>query len=1103
MLPPRFPAITFLICAQVALTGFAQTELQPVASQPSAQVQEIVLHKWSGELNVPDPVACAVGPQGRVYVAATTRRKVGDLDIREHRQWIPNDVALDSVEAKGAFYRDALAPGKTRAPRGGLADHNQDGSIDWHDLTVHTERIYQMRDTDGDGTADKITVFAEGFNTEVTGIAAGVLWHEGWVYATIAPDLWRFKDTDDDGVADLREKVISGFGFHVAYAGHDMHGLMVGPDGRIYWSIGDKGVNAVSREGRRFYYPHEGAVMRIEADGTGFEVYAHGLRNPQEPAFDDFGDLFTVDNDADMKGERERFVYIAEQSDSGWRNHYQYMAEASPWMREKLWTPAFPGQAAYHLPPIENYSDGPAGFKHDPGTALSDAQRGMFLLNEFPSGKMRAFRTERDGASFKMVDAQILHEGIMGIGMAWHPDGSLFMVDWIGGYPLDQLGAIWRVDAPQGAANPARQKTHRLLKTGFAQSSDAELIGWLREPDQRVRQEAQFELVKRNRAEALLSVARDNKAVVLARIHGIWGAGQLLRRGKLALTQVLPLLADADAEIRTQAVRVIGDATVAKSEARKLIPLLKDESARVRLQTAIALGKLQEPAAAEALFAMAAKEATDALMRHAVVTGLTGCASVEQLAAKASDPSLSVRIASVVALRRLRSPLLEKFLGDAEVAVVEEAARAIHDDASLPLAMPALAALLEKKPSSDPAVRRAINANLRVGTPEAAKRLLTFALDETAGQEMRAEALITLRTWPQPPPLDRVDGHARTIETAPVNHVIAPELAALLALKDGALKTLAIEIMLAHSVRAEAGQIAAIVSDPQAPGELRAQALLLMGEQPRTSPAFQQAVNAALGADAPPALHKTGLEQLLPHDLERLVREARVTLNTRSLPEQQHAISLLAKAAHPAADKILSERAEALFDGTGDRGLMLDIVEALRARSGANPELAEKLARYESTPAAAAHAELLVGGDTFVGRDIVLNHLNANCTACHAVEDASGSQVGPLLRTVGSRYDAAYLLQSLLDPSATIAPGYGIVSVTLKDGGNISGTLSEDTAEAVTIRQFDGSQKTYPRSEVASMTPPVSIMPPMGGILEQRELRDVVAYLTSLKLRKR
>jgi len=72
--------------------------------------------------------------------------------------------------------------------------------------------------------------------------------------------------------------------------------------------------------------------------------------------------------------------------------------------------------------------------------------------------------------------------------------------------------------------------------------------------------------------------------------------------------------------------------------------------------------------------------------------------------------------------------------------------------------------------------------------------------------------------------------------------------------------------------------------------------------------------------------------------------------------------------------------------------------------------------------------------------------------------------------------------------------------VTLEDGTNISGTLSEESSEAMTVRQFDGTVQSVPRSQIASATPPVSIMPAMAGILEQRELRDVVAYLTTLKL---
>jgi hypothetical protein len=81
--------------------------------------------RWPGALNVPDPVAVTVDPQGRVYVSATTRRKVADQDIREHRDWIPDDVALTSVEEKEAFLKRELAPGKVRLPGGGLLDNTR------------------------------------------------------------------------------------------------------------------------------------------------------------------------------------------------------------------------------------------------------------------------------------------------------------------------------------------------------------------------------------------------------------------------------------------------------------------------------------------------------------------------------------------------------------------------------------------------------------------------------------------------------------------------------------------------------------------------------------------------------------------------------------------------------------------------------------------------------------------------------------------------------------------------------------------------------------------------------------------------------------------
>lgn len=1101
---PALPSRRVALLVFAALCGGSLTAQTPAPKKILSDLRpatgELVLHKWSGTLNVPDPVACAVDPQGRVYVAATTRRKVGDLDIREHTMWIPDDVSFRSVADKQAFFKSELAPGKMRGPRASLKDHNGDGSVDWKDLTHHTERIYQLRDTDGDGTADKMTVFAEGLNTEVTGIAAGVMYHDGWVYATVAPDVLRFKDTDDDGVADVREVVAHGFGVHIAYAGHDMHGLMVGPDGRIYWSIGDKGLNVTSKEGKTFAFPNEGAVLRAEPDGTGFEVYARGGRNVQEPAFNEFGDLIGVDNDADQPGERERFVYLPEASDSGWRCNFQYMKEDSPWMREGLWKPAFPGQAAYFLPPIASYSDGPAGFKFDPGTALGDAQRGLFLLNEFPAGKLKGFRAERDGATFKMADARILNDGVMGIGATWHPDGSLFIADWMGGYPLDELGAIWRVDTKGGAVHPQRRETQTLLQAGFGQRPDEELSSLLAHADQRVRQGAQLELAKRGREAVLLGIAQNEKSAQLARLHALWGYGQLLRRNAAASAAVRPLLRDADPEIRRQVAKIFGDAaaTGAKAEGRGLIALLEDPSPRVRLLATIALGKFAEPAAVEPLFALAARDGADPTLRQGIVAGLAGCATAEQLAARRTHASVPVRLAAVVALRRQAAPQVAAFLADADVLVVQEAARAIHDDLGISAALPALAALTAQAHRSEVITRRAMNAALRLGTAEAAARLLAFALDEGAPRQMRLEALTTLRVWKNPPRLDLVDGCARTFAPAAIDGVLTPRLDALLALTDPGLKTLAVEIMIAHSLKAGAGQIAAIVADAKASGELRAQALRLMGGDARGSGDFTRALDAALAPASPAPLHRAALALLLPAQADRLVREAKVVLASRSVAEKQNVIALLAEAATPAADAVLAPLGAALAAGTCEPALKLDVIEALRARGDANRTLAAHLAAYTASAAAAAQRELLAGGDLARGRDLVANHLAANCTACHGFE-TPGSEVGPNLRTVGQQRDAEYLLRALIAPSAEIATGFGIVNLTLKNKSEITGTLAKETPQAVTVRLFDGKQQTVPRADIAAQTPPVSIMPAMTGILQPRELRDVVAYLASLK----
>ena len=175
------------------------------AEKPS----ELLFSKWSGELNIPDPVAISFDDKGNAYITQTQRRKVQDLDIRQHPKWIEDDLSFESVREKRAFYRKTLSSENPDAFRH-TRDFNEDGVIDFNDLKVLSEKIYKISDTNQDGVADTLKTFAEDFKTEVTGIAAGVLWHQNKVYATVAPDVWSMEDTNGDGVSDKREIISTG-----------------------------------------------------------------------------------------------------------------------------------------------------------------------------------------------------------------------------------------------------------------------------------------------------------------------------------------------------------------------------------------------------------------------------------------------------------------------------------------------------------------------------------------------------------------------------------------------------------------------------------------------------------------------------------------------------------------------------------------------------------------------------------------------------------------------------------------------------------------------------------------------------------------------------
>ncbi len=1021
-----------------------------------------------------NPVSVSVDVDGTIYVTETARRKEADLDIREFVKfgWVPRDVALTSVEEKRAFFEEQL-DGKNAFKGTSLMDKNKDGKIDAKDLTAISEKIIRITDKDGDGVYDTSNVFAEGFNTEVTGIAAGVLAWRGDVYTTIAPDVWKLRDSDGDGKADKRELLAHGFGIHIAYAGHDMHGLILGPDGKLYWSIGDKGVNVTDKDGKNHYAPHEGAVLRCNPDGSGFEIFARGLRNPQEIAFDKYGNLFSVDNDADFKGERERFLHITEGSDTGWRCYYQYRGSAyNPWMAESIWEPSGKHQPAYITPTSGNYSDGPSGFAYNPGTALNAKYADAFFVTEFPKGNLLSFTVKPKGASFEIDQSHIVLSGPMNVGINFGPDGALYSADWAGGYPLNEKGAVWKLDDPKEAGSDLRKEVAAMLKAGTKDLSTADLVKRLSHADMRVRLDAQWALAEKKAIAELHEVITSEKSAQLARIHAVWALSQ---DGRFFEKAFHSLAASDDPEIRAQAAKHAGETM--KGPNSIITKMLADESSRVRFMAATAMWKTGDATGIDAVITMLAEnDNKDAYLRHAGVLALTASPD-EAIAAKTlAHESPSVRLA--VAFRRLSSPLAAKLLSDIDPKVVAEAAHAIFDDPPITAAYPALAGLIQKNPRATiPAARRSIAANRTLADAESATRLANFSADDSVETSLRIAALEALASWTEasePNPVDGRHDPLKPADAAIAKAAYQPHAAALWKHRDKAISKAAAAVSKSLGITTDPEEMKKVILNPKADLATRLRGLESLGDShEKADRAAIAKILTQLLKDKSAPLRTRAAAMLAESDPAAVISYAEAALaKSNDISEKQEAVRLLGKLNPAALEKILTNP---------EPFLLIELSEAL-------PEKNIKL-----DPLVAS----LSGGNPELGEIVFNENLAAQCVACHRVEK-EGSEVGPPLTEVGKK-GSGYILESLLNPQAQITPGYGIVSLINKDGSAVSGILIERGENHIILKASDGKLQRHSLGHMANLKPPISTMPPMGGILTPRQLRDLVGYLSELK----
>ncbi|MFK7926084.1 MAG: HEAT repeat domain-containing protein [Bacteroidia bacterium] len=1076
------------------------------------------LKLWASDSLLADPVALTIDNQGRIYTTRTHRQKNSEFDIRGHRDWMTSSISLQSVEDRQAFLRTEFATERSDSNLW-LEDLNGDTLHDWRDLAVQQEEVYRIWDESGDGVADVAQLYTRDFQTEVTDVAGGLFVHEENVYLAVAPDLWKLEDTNDDGVADKKESLSHGYQTHIGFGGHGMSGVTMGPDGRIYWGIGDIGFNVVDKKGKRWAYPNQGAILRCNPDGSDFEVYAAGLRNTHEFVFDDYGNIISEDNDGDHPGEMERLVYITHGSDAGWRTNWQFGKYTDPdnnnykvWMDEELFKPRQENTPAYIVPPIKNYHSGPTGMIYNPGTAISEKYLNHFFIVSFrgsPSNSpLYAFQLKPEGAGFAFDGDEVMMQGgVLPTGIEVGPDGALYIADWIDGWGTKNYGRVWRLDDPIAAQSAIRKETEALIKADFEDKSRDELKTLLGHVDKRVRQKAQFALVKEGSrsAKIFLSVAQDEQNP-LAQVHGLWGLWQLSRQDQTQAAKLTAFLKHSKAELRAQAAKILGDIRYSAA-ASEIVGLLKDESLRVRFFAAEALGRMEYAAALpEVLSMLEANNDEDIYLRHAGILALSRMGQAETLVGLAQHESKALRTAAVVALRRMKDPRISAFLQDQDEYIVLETARAINDDFSIDGAMPYLAALLETTQSQNEAlIRRIINANSRLGKAENARWLAQYVQNESAPLEMRAEAMSVLGVWGKPSVLDRVDGRYRgpvertQDEVRQVKSYARPLFAGLLKHPSPIMRKSAIDAIGRLKYTEASNDLLRIV---QRDRDIDTRLAALRAMKRMAAPNLEETLNTAL-RDKSERVRSFALGMVPNLDFapEKKVALLQTSLSRGTTTEKQAAIATLGDLPADATKAVLMGLFSKLKAGRLAASLELELIEAMKA-SG-DPDMETALIAFEAARADEAplvlYAAALNGGDQRAGRNLFRRNSTAQCMRCHAVGDYGASEVGPNLGGIAKLLSREQLLEALVDPSARLAPGYGTVMLTLDNGEKLNGLLLEETKTELKLQGSEAEPIRMPKARIAQRRDAPSAMPPMGKALSMRELRDLVAFLATLK----
>lgn len=736
------------------------------------------------------PTAVCVDDDGTILVVESPPRPT-DPPPSGTGAWLREDIASRTPEQRlGLIKKWADKPPR---PEPGPAPH-----------------LLRLSDPDGDATYEAAELTPK--NPAPEGPGGAVFAQYGDVYFGSTPGWYllpRAGKDDKDGKSRPPQTLVTGLGLRMAAIGHGTRGLTPGPDGRLYGSTGDQGLSFTAASGSSHQLANQGCVFRMEADGSGFEIFHSGLRHPCGVAFDVAGNPFTIDTGS-KPGEPARLIYLVEGGDSGWRMEYQALmdwpqalglAKATPnsWQAEALWETAALSGAAYQIPPVAHLPGLPTSVLSHPGCGWLEAEAGRLLVAGMPRGPepggLSSLAVVADGAGMKLADSRHLATGLAVAAAQFTWDGRLLLADAGGGriVALDPGSQRWHAESADEAA--------RLARENLGSWESARLAALLRHPDGRIRLRAQTAISRKPNALGVFKTAISG-ADPLARLHGIWGVGILARCGRgvtpanPADYAVLPdqtvqmqasaalagLLQHKDAEVRAQALRGIAEsltlflrpqarpvpggqaprAPLISADELPLGALLADPSPRVRYFAALAIGKLHATGSYGGICSLLQdNDNRDPYLRHAGAYALRHLATNPlMLTGLERHPSAAVRLGAAIALRRTGTEDAAAFINDSDPIVADESIRAVTD-LDPPAARSIVAMLLDEPVArkwSPFVLRRVVICAQRAGGAENVVRLSRLVGLKHVPESLQLEILGLLKDWTSPSPVNQLTG---------------------------------------------------------------------------------------------------------------------------------------------------------------------------------------------------------------------------------------------------------------------------------------------------------------------------------------------------------